>query len=94
MFCNTCPLTCAASRMVRWRFNMHWVGVFVMNDFTKEELHRLYAMAKIFDGKAIFPIRNKLQSMIDNYCEHEWMENQTNVTSKNCIKCAVDRIIK
>jgi hypothetical protein len=40
-----------------------------MNEFTKEELIRLYGITKIFDGEAIEPLRNKIQSLIDSYCD-------------------------
>lgn len=48
-----------------------------MNDFTKEELKYLYEAAetevKYFnDGHIGHSVLLKLQSMIDNYCEHEW----------------------
>lgn len=46
-----------------------------MNDFTKEEL--TYIRDYIFNGAASIrldrhdALRDKLQSLIDNYCEHE-----------------------
>ncbi len=55
-----------------------------MNDFTKEELEN------ILNGNVtLYPhthcnLVNKIQSMIDNYCEHEW-ENI-------CCQCALDKI--
>lgn len=47
-----------------------------MNDFTKEELEEiLVALDYVRDGIDEFlpanPLMAKLQSMIDNYCEHE-----------------------
>lgn len=54
-----------------------------MNEFTKDELHRLYSLTKIFDGEAIVPLRNKIQSMINNYCEPI---NEDNPMYR-CIRC-------
>jgi hypothetical protein len=60
-----------------------------MNDFTKEEL------ITIFDGLHHLPTINetydsdlclKVESMIDNYCEHEWDYNQHDMPI-NCRKC-------
>jgi len=48
-----------------------------MNDFTKEELSILYRslnhMLEInyFIQPSSFELLNKIQSLIDNYCEHE-----------------------
>jgi hypothetical protein len=47
-----------------------------MNDFTKEELMNiLYALEHLyeppFDLPKMYLLRNKVESMIDNYCEHE-----------------------
>ncbi len=60
-----------------------------MNDFTKEELETLISTinsVRIYTGidnwdEELF---NKLQSMIENYCEHEW-ENI-------CCQCTLDKI--
>lgn len=56
-----------------------------MNDFTKDELHRLYSLTKIFDGEAIVPLRNKIQSMIDNYCEHEVITSDMKECQAICV---------
>jgi hypothetical protein len=48
-----------------------------MNDFTKEELEKIYGCIDLFSEDAnsreeyYQPLLNKLQSMIDNYCEHD-----------------------
>lgn len=68
-----------------------------MNDFTKEELQLLefglsvinlwgsaYGELKKIDGKSL---RTKLQSMIDNYCEHEWMNSPRLDWLYACMKC-------
>ena len=65
-----------------------------MNDFTKEELE--YLNDYIFNGAACISfgfneiIKNKLQSMIDNYCEHKylsWRTGEYNV----CSRCGAPR---
>jgi len=46
-----------------------------MNDFTKEELIEIRDIMKPplwFYEKKNCELINKIQSMIDNYCEHEW----------------------
>jgi len=47
-----------------------------MNDFTKDELRNisdaiLYSELMESRKDSLIPIRDKIQSMIDNYCEHE-----------------------
>lgn len=58
-----------------------------MNDFTKEELQYFLAIMKPFHwlwkGDPL-ELEQKIQSMIDNYCEHEW-ENI-------CCQCTLDKI--
>jgi hypothetical protein len=50
-----------------------------MNDFTKEELDSLLHCVDIYiDGDTLIKhhyreISCKIQSLMDNYCEHEWM---------------------
>lgn len=73
-----------------------------MNDFTKDELEEIQAaliMTKMLDQNHDFAITDKIQSMIDNYCEeecdHEWSRFRTSPTGKapfhhiywTCIKC-------
>lgn len=64
-----------------------------MNDFTKEELNIIYLDMTIYAKKNVPPLKeasshldlkNKIQSLIDNYCEHEW-ENI-------CCQCTLDKI--
>jgi hypothetical protein len=50
-----------------------------MNDFTKEELEQLISWGEIYTefGQSWIdalnrPLIEKIQSMIDNYCEHTW----------------------
>lgn len=57
-----------------------------MNDFTKEELNRLYSLTIVFDGEAILPLRNKIKSMIDNYCEHDFIPCLGTVALEICSK--------
>jgi retron-type reverse transcriptase len=70
-----------------------------MNDFTKEELillwRSLYHMIEIgyFIQPSTHGLLAKIQSLIDNYCEHEWIIHLNargcNVT---CQKCSKDLI--
>ncbi len=60
-----------------------------MNDFTKEELETIYASVDIISVELDEfheneRLLNKIQSMIDNYCEHDW-ENI-------CCQCTLDNI--
>ena len=63
----------------------------LMNDFTKEELEYLYQFLTIAiesyqePGKT-YELRDKLQSLIDNYCEHESGDPKL-VFIKECTKC-------
>ncbi len=62
-----------------------------MNDFTKEELIDLNIIvsvwcAKHIDDKKTVKLSDKLQSMIDNYCDHEWHPGG-NRPWLHCIKC-------
>lgn len=57
-----------------------------MTDFTKEELINLLSCVKsnkafhMVNMEIIYPVlMKKIQSMIDNYCEHEY--------SKGCMEC-------
>jgi len=43
-----------------------------MNDFTKEELQIIYDNSNPCVTEEMRPILDKLKSMIDNYCDHEW----------------------
>jgi type IV secretory pathway VirB4 component len=60
----------------------------MMNDFTKEELERiLEGVSWWLDGdNALYSeaLINKIQSMIDNYCEHEYLITYA------CEACFVD----
>lgn len=46
-----------------------------MNDFTKEELKHLLESCEQLRNECGHDndLIDKLQSMIDNYCEHEWV---------------------
>ncbi len=58
-----------------------------MNDFTKEELQRiLEGVTWWLDGDSALyceQLINKIQYMIDNYCEYAWGEFDNHY----CIKC-------
>lgn len=49
-----------------------------MNEFTKEEL---FMLLEETEGGIYVELRKKIQSMIDNYCEHEW------INATYCEKC-------
>lgn len=61
-----------------------------MNDFTKDELQKILECVDYtrytqpFGHFSLEEIYKKLQSMINNYCEHEKM-NDTN----HCVDCGV-----
>lgn len=64
-----------------------------MNDFTKEELEEIVDMANDIDkgsqahGLTMhFKLRDKAQSMIDNYCEHEQCGDGAGL-EQICFKC-------
>ncbi len=49
----------------------------VMNDFTKQELNTLYefldnACENYHESEDVYELRDKIQSKIDNYCDHEF----------------------
>ena len=64
-----------------------------MNDFTKEELELLKKCIWLADAangacrvEKVQELEIKVQSMIDNHCEHESSEPRL-VLVKNCVKC-------
>lgn len=75
-----------------------------MNDFTKEELQRIVVWGELHkSGEGIaWPVMGskksnkelmkKLQSLIDNYCEHEWHNFCCGCDPENlvCQKCNKD----
>lgn len=67
-----------------------------MNDFTKEDLEDMRTWGECFtefgnSGVDKFQrhILDKIQSMIDNYCEHEWNNPCCGcpASSRYCTKC-------
>lgn len=66
-----------------------------MNDFTKEELEDLYIAMRIIDNlsydlpsdKDPYVLKEKIQSMIDNYCEHDWRKGVHLFNDVYCTKC-------
>lgn len=63
-----------------------------MNDLTKEELESILDWADVyceFGTSYVYgihkPLIDKIQSMIDKYCDHEWIENQH--YQSHCSKC-------
>lgn len=66
-----------------------------MNDFTKEELKLLIiAIDELCFSKFYTPenqkIYNKIKSMIDNYCGHEWQSNPVDFVLY-CSKCGITK---
>jgi len=67
-----------------------------MNDFTKEELKEIWEsldVERLQSGVYVYTeLMNKIQSMIDNYCDHEW-ENMCcacDLYHIYCHKCTAD----
>lgn len=59
-----------------------------MNDFTKEELETIENRLQRTQLISNDPLVNKVQSMIDNYCEHEkteWVRDAM-LVCENCRK--------
>ncbi len=53
-----------------------------MNDFTKEELKDMFTViSENYSGKELDELLDKIQSMIDKYCEHQW------INGTYCEKC-------
>ena len=52
-----------------------------MNDFTKEELQSLVACISVHCPDSV-DLKNKIQSMIDDYLEHEWNISDRNFLMK------------
>ena len=66
-----------------------------MNDFTKEELEDIYNCIDVYCwgspvSKAVHELlMNKIQYMIDDYCDHEPEEWSKQLTFQKCKKCKV-----
>lgn len=61
-----------------------------MNEFTKEELEYLLAIMKPLQWlwqEAPLKLESKVQSMIDNYCEHEHKQYYERVNIYECNDC-------
>lgn len=66
-----------------------------MNEFTKVELLKLYEWAMSlcdefplsFD-KSDIDLYKKIESMIENHCEHEWKKGEHLILDIYCLKCA------
>ena len=65
-----------------------------MNDFTKEELLKLYSEFNFIVEEYCDPdeieisIRDKLKHMIDDYCEHKIGDEQIATQAGHFIRCA------
>lgn len=63
-----------------------------MNDFTKEELKEMLLVfnelfAESSQPESTHKLKIKIESMIENYCEHEWKSGEHLFTDIYCIKC-------
>jgi hypothetical protein len=68
-----------------------------MNNFTKEELYQIKfdmdngqnRYDSSFTDEMYIALENKIQSMIDNYCEHEsdGLIYTSNPPKNKCVKC-------
>lgn len=77
-----------------------------MNEFTKEELIDLYYAIRYFwknrayrdlpsDTETCshsYDLMEKIDSLIDNYCEHDWQEIFNERTYSRCNKCGEEEI--
>lgn len=64
----------------------------LMNDFTKEELEKIcqffnIAIEDFNEPDNTYELRDKIQSMIDNYCDHDFRTGQHLFTDTYCTKC-------
>ena len=59
-----------------------------MNDFTKEELEDIYDAIMDTSIAMLQHLPNKIQSMLDNYCEHEWRRGVHLFNDIYCTKCS------
>lgn len=64
-----------------------------MSDFTIEELRDLEFCVSDHDGYQDDSIHrnllSKIQSLIDNYCEHEWSPAEALNVPLHCMKCGL-----
>lgn len=62
-----------------------------MNDFTKEDLQNiLNGNVELYPHTHI-DLRNKIQSMIDSFCEHEWRCWDDVHNTRECMKCGEEK---
>ena len=68
-----------------------------MNDFTKEELSKLRDAWVNYDY-CDDELESKIQSLIDNYCEHEYMtflqDHNNEPFLEKCMKCHALKFLK
>jgi hypothetical protein len=63
-----------------------WEELFFMNEFTKEELKYLFKLLYDWNNLEDDELQDKIQSMIDNYCDHEPLHNFSRSECKHCDK--------
>lgn len=78
------------------------MGTRIMNDFKKEELEYMSACV-YFEERSHYReqdipqksinLLEKIQSMIDNYCEHEYEEKSVDLHAKQCCKCQEVKVL-
>ena len=65
-----------------------------MNDFTKDDLEQILSWSvshfeqidiDVIEMERLFSLSKKIQTMIDNYCEHD--THETSALIKYCYKC-------
>ena len=69
-----------------------------MNDFTKEELERIcqffnIAIEDYREPDSTYYLRDKIQSLIENYCEHDYNEKSVELHAKQCCKCQKVKVL-
>ena len=58
-----------------------------MNEFTKDELQNIYELMDMNGACRLLELKAKVKSMIDNYCEHEFVIYNKEYNHVECIKC-------
>ena len=66
----------------------------MMNDFTKDELLEILGNMRALRSYSAVETSamNKIHSLIDNYCEHDFQEIFTERTYSQCTKCGEEWI--
>lgn len=66
------------------------------NNFTLDELKLIQDNLHWNDcaetNQKLLQINNKLQEMIDNYCEHDWEQTHIEIELEYCNKCGIQAL--